>query len=94
MIIGNLDEDGYLRVPLLELQEDAQCSLAHLEQILRQIQAFDPPGVGAKNLAECLLIQLGHFQHDEMAFTHHFSDTVSKNLVSAIIKDHLTDLQK
>ncbi len=94
MIIGNLDEDGYLRVPLLELQEDAQCSLEHLEQVLRQIQTFDPPGVGAKNLAECLLIQLGHFQHDETAITHPLSDAVSKNLVSAIIKDHLTDLQK
>ncbi len=94
MIIGNLDEDGYLRVPLVELQEDAQCSLEHLEQVLRQIQTFDPPGVAAKNLAECLLIQLGHFQHDETAITHPLSDMVSKNLVSAIIKDHLTDLQK
>jgi RNA polymerase sigma-54 factor len=45
-------------------------------------------------LAECLLIQLGHFQHDETAITHPLSDMVSKNLVSAIIKDHLTNLQK
>lgn len=94
MIIGNLDEDGYLRMPLCELQEDAHCSLEYLEQVLRQVQAFDPPGVGAKNLAECLLIQLGHFQHDEIVNTHPLYDTVSRNLVSAIIKNHLTDLQK
>jgi RNA polymerase sigma-54 factor len=94
MIIGNLDEDGYLRMPLPELQADAQCSFEQLERVLRQIQTFDPPGVAAHDLAECLLIQLEHMQQDESGITHCIPDTVSKNLVSAIIKDHLTDLQK
>ncbi|MDH5774173.1 MAG: RNA polymerase sigma-54 factor, partial [Nitrospirota bacterium] len=43
LIIGNLDEDGYLRVPLAELQDDAHCSLEQLEHVLHQVQTFDPP---------------------------------------------------
>ncbi len=94
LIIGNLDEDGYLRIPLPELQADAECSLEHLESVLHQIQTFDPPGVAAHDLAECLLIQLEHLQQDETGLSHQIPDTVSKELVAAIIKDHLVDLQK
>ncbi len=57
-IIGNLDDDGYLRVPLEELAEDLSCSVDDVESVLRVIQTFDPVGVGARNLAECLRIQL------------------------------------
>jgi RNA polymerase sigma-54 factor len=94
MIIGNLDEDGYLRVPLPELAEDAKCSVEHVEKVLRQIQQFDPPGVAAQDLAECLLIQLEHLQHDESGLTNHLQAAVPMSVVAAILKDHLVDLQK
>jgi len=58
-IIGNLDGDGYLRTPLLEIA--AQCGAApeHMEKALDCVQGLDPPGVAARDLRECLLLQLG-----------------------------------
>jgi len=94
MIIGNLDEDGYLRIPLPELQEDAQCSCEQLEQVLWKIQTFDPPGVAAQNLAECLLVQLKLLRQDEAGIEQTFPSAFSMEVVSSVIKNHLVDLQK
>ncbi len=47
-IIGNLDEDGYLRAELGEIAERCQTTLEQVEKVLRLIQAFDPPGVAAR----------------------------------------------
>ncbi|MGH7266623.1 MAG: RNA polymerase factor sigma-54 [Candidatus Rokuibacteriota bacterium] len=57
-IIGNLDEDGYLRATLEELAEKTRLPAGIFEKALGLIQGFDPPGVGARDLRECLLIQL------------------------------------
>jgi RNA polymerase sigma-54 factor len=57
-IIGNLDEDGYLRATLEEMAEKTGLPLAAYEQALARVQGFDPPGVAARDLRECLLIQL------------------------------------
>ena len=63
-IIGSLDDDGYLRRDLESLSYDILLRLnietteEELEQILRIIQEFEPAGVGARNLQECLLLQL------------------------------------
>ncbi len=57
-IIGNLDEDGYLRATLEEMAEKTRLTLAVFEQALALVQTFDPPGVAARDLRECLLIQL------------------------------------
>jgi RNA polymerase sigma-54 factor len=57
-IIGNLDEDGYLKVPLEEFVAESGLPLEKVEGVLRQIQEFDPVGVAARDLKECLLIQL------------------------------------
>jgi len=57
-LIDNLDEHGYLEVPLEELATAAGATLADAERILHLIQECDPPGVGARDLRECLLIQL------------------------------------
>jgi len=94
LVVGNLDEDGYLRVPLTELQEDAKCSLEQLEQVLRQVQTFDPPGVAAQNLEECLLVQLKLLRQDESGIEKTFPAMFSMEVVSSIINNHLVDLQK
>ncbi len=94
LIIGNLDEDGYLRVPVTELVEDAKCSQEHFQEVLQHVQSFDPPGVAAHDLAECLLIQLKLLQQDEAGLEKNLSSEVSVELVSSIIKNHLVDLQK
>ena len=57
-IIGNLDEDGYLRAELGEIAERCETSVDQVEKVLMLVQAFDPPGVAARSIQECLLIQL------------------------------------
>jgi len=57
-IIGNLDEDGYLRATLAEMADKTRLSAAVFEKALALVQTFDPPGVAARDLRECLLIQL------------------------------------
>ncbi|MGO1596157.1 MAG: RNA polymerase factor sigma-54 [Sphingobacterium sp.] len=63
-IIGSLDDDGYLRRPILSLIDDMAFSQnllteeQEVEEILKLVQGFDPPGIGARNLQECLAIQL------------------------------------
>jgi RNA polymerase sigma-54 factor len=57
-IIGNLDENGYLSATLEEIAGSAGCTVAEAEEALKLVQEFDPPGVAARDLRECLLIQL------------------------------------
>ncbi|MGQ9920705.1 MAG: RNA polymerase factor sigma-54 [Desulfobacca sp.] len=60
LIIGNIDEEGYLQASLTELAAELHRPEAQIEQVLKKIQEFEPLGVGARNLAECLLIQIEH----------------------------------
>ncbi len=57
-IIGNLDEDGYLKVTLEDISGETHLPEDLVEKVLRRIQQFDPVGVAARDLKECLLIQL------------------------------------
>ena len=68
-IIGNIDEDGYLRgrgamdpikaiVNYMAFRQHVQITVEEVEKILELIQRFDPPGVGARSLQECLVLQL------------------------------------
>ncbi len=63
-ILGNIDDDGYLRRKLDNIVDDIAFTLnikadeSELVDILRIIQDFDPPGVGARSLQECLLLQI------------------------------------
>jgi len=56
-LIDQIDETGYLTVPLLDIADRLAAPLARIEAVLMQIQTFDPTGVGARNLAECLALQ-------------------------------------
>lgn len=57
-IIGNINADGYLDYPLDNIAEDLKVPLEHVEQVYKLVQTFDPAGIGARNLRECLLIQM------------------------------------
>ena len=57
-IIGNIDTDGFLRASLGEIARNAKTQVVNVKQILRLIQEFDPPGVGARDLKESLKIQI------------------------------------
>lgn len=70
-IIGSLDDDGYLRDNPDEICEDIrkhydfEVSPEEFEQVLKIIQKFEPPGTGARNLQECLIVQLEEMEIDE-----------------------------
>ena len=70
-IIGNLDDDGYLRRDLSAIADDlvfqagVEADEAEVEQVLRVIQDFEPAGIGARDLKECLLIQLNKREKTE-----------------------------
>ncbi|MBM3576547.1 MAG: RNA polymerase factor sigma-54 [Alphaproteobacteria bacterium] len=57
-IIDGIDESGYLREDLAEIAARLETDIAEAERVLATIQTFDPSGVGARDLAECLAIQL------------------------------------
>jgi len=88
-IVGNLDEDGYLQATVAEVAEMAECEENYAEEVLRLIQEFDPVGVAARNLQECLLIQANNLElEDDLAvdiITNHLHDLEHKNY-HAIVK--------
>jgi RNA polymerase sigma-54 factor len=95
-IIANIDGDGYLRrdgqlLPLDEIAKESKkpLALADLETALRLVQTLEPAGVGARNLRECLLIQLDALadSDDDSGEGHDFE------LERALITDHLKDLE-
>src|SRR3984885_10839087 len=57
-IVGNLDENGYLTATLDEIAQSGNYSMEDVEEALAMVQEFDPPGVGARDLQECLTLQL------------------------------------
>jgi RNA polymerase sigma-54 factor len=81
MIIGNLNEDGQLQVSLEEIASQNGFDPATVERVIQKVQNFDPPGVAARDLRECLLLQA------EQVFP-------GEKLVQKIISDHLGLLAK
>lgn len=82
IIIGNIDEDGYLRdVTLDEVAAAAGTSLDVARKVLSMVQDLDPPGVGARDLRECLLIQARQLG-------------LAGTIVENILVDHLDELEK
>jgi RNA polymerase sigma-54 factor len=80
-IIYNLNDDGYLETPLADLATQLETSIEKVEQVLRQVQRLDPPGVGARDLRECLLAQLRNLGMEE-------------SLAARIVGNHLNLLEK
>lgn len=81
VIIGNIDDDGYLRAGIEEMARDAGGSFKDMQYALTLIQNFDPIGVGARDLKECLLIQIRYLD-------------LEGSLVEKIVQNHLPDLEK
>lgn len=94
IIIGNIDDDGYLRTSVEELAADAKVPVEMVESVLRQVQSFDPAGVGARDLQECLLIQLGFLDHSSAGLAGKRTGSLKGSLVESIVRFHLKDLEK
>ena len=58
MIIGNIDDNGFLKATVDELSFSTNIPTDQITEVLRVIQTFDPPGIAARDLKECLLLQL------------------------------------
>jgi RNA polymerase sigma-54 factor len=89
-IIGNLDDAGYLRRDLgaladdLSFNQNIQSTPREIESLLTLVQSFDPPGIAARNLQECLLLQLDRSPDRSAA----------NRLASGIIRDHFDEFSK
>ncbi len=81
-IIYNLDDYGYLKLDLHDVIRDfgGEATLGQAQEALRLVQKLDPPGVGARDLRECLLLQLT-------------PETPSHEVLRTLISQHLDDLQ-
>lgn len=101
-IIGNIDDDGYLRRDLPAISDDLAFNLNmevsedELLKILKVIQQFDPPGVGARDLQECLLIQLKRLNRREFVtareiVSHYFDEFTKKHYSKIQAKLELSD---
>ena len=80
-IIGNIDDRGYLACTTGEIAEALATEEAEVERVLAVIQTFDPPGIGARDLAECLAIQLTQREEESQ-------------LALQVIRNHMEDLTK
>jgi RNA polymerase sigma-54 factor len=99
-IIGNIDESGYLQrsvpsmVDDLAFMEYLEVSAAEVEEVLDVIQDFDPPGVGARNLQECLLIQLHHKQKEQNSENLELAVKLIKRYFNEFSKKHYQKIMK
>ncbi len=80
-IIGNIDAAGYLETDFEDIIKATGASTETIECVLEMIQSFHPHGVGARDLNECLRIQLEHYGKDDP-------------IALSIIEDHLEDLAR
>jgi RNA polymerase sigma-54 factor len=80
LVIGNLKKDGYLDVPVDEIVRVSGSSAEKVEEVMSLLQTFDPVGVCARDLKDCLLIQARHL-------------CLENTIVQAIIADHLHNLE-
>jgi RNA polymerase sigma-54 factor len=100
-IVGSLDDDGYLRRALQSIADDLAFKQSmwveekEIEALLLKVQQFDPPGIGARNLQECLLIQLRRKQAElrEEALQDPASDEIRK-LAILVIEKHFEEFTR
>jgi RNA polymerase sigma-54 factor len=89
MIIGNIDDYGYLKATIEELSASTGLPAEQILEVLQVIQTFDPPGVGARNLQECLLRQLeraGHQDSIEYRIVKDFMEALGKRRIPEIAR--------
>ena len=86
-LIDLLDETGYLTVNLSEVADQFGCALAQVERVLAKLQRFDPPGIFARSLKECLAIQLRELDRLDpamQALLNHLDLLAARNLPALV----------
>jgi RNA polymerase sigma-54 factor len=98
-LIGSIENDGYIRRDLesiindLAFSQNIESDLDEIEEILRKIQNFDPAGIAARNLQECLLIQLERKEHPDDPVVQNSIKIISE-CFDEFTKKHYTKIQK
>ena len=78
-LIGNIDEDGFLKISLEDVATVLGVELEQVQRVLEVLHTFEPSGVGARDLRECLMIQIRELGHED-------------SLAMGIVREHLDDL--
>jgi RNA polymerase sigma-54 factor len=87
-IIGNLDEDGFLRATPDEIMEGTGCDDGTVRHALAVVRSLDPPGIATTSLQECLSVQVEHLLRD----THDEEDLAILNQAHLVLREHWDDL--
>ena len=100
MIIGNLDDNGYLSRPISNIVDDLLFTMnietteEEVKKVLDIIHLLDPPGIGAIDLQECLLIQLERLQEENPYTDYKLSINIIKNCFEEFTKKHYDKIAK
>ncbi|MEJ8801331.1 RNA polymerase factor sigma-54 [Pontibacter sp. H249] len=95
-LIGSIDSDGYIRRELssiandLAFSQNIETSEEEIEQVLHLVQTFDPAGIGARDLPECLLLQLERREQDEITI---LAERIIRDTFDEFTKKHYTKIQ-
>lgn len=99
-IVGSIDDDGYLRretmsiVDDLAFRQNIETTVKEVEQYIRQIQQFDPPGICARDLQECLLLQLYRKYTDDQDRSLKMAIQILEHYFEEFTKKHYDRIQK
>ncbi|KKN19923.1 hypothetical protein LCGC14_0940770 [marine sediment metagenome] len=93
MIIDSIEDDGYLKASLEDIQQSlgeefAEIELDEIETVLHRIQHFDPVGVAARDLRECLLIQLRVYEESGLPHIQLMRELIDKHLDTLAKRDY------
>jgi RNA polymerase sigma-54 factor len=97
-LVGSIENDGYIRRELemivndLAFGQNVMTDVDEVEEILLKIQSFDPPGIGARNLQECLLIQLE--RRDQLEEHNVIATQIIEHCFEEFTKKHYDKIQK
>jgi RNA polymerase sigma-54 factor len=83
-LVGSLDSDGYLRCSTYEVSTKFDVDPERVERVIEQLQSLEPPGIGARDVQECMVLQLKYLA----------SQGVEHPLAIDLVRDHLEDLGK
>ena len=98
-LLGSIESDGYIRRDLdaiindLAFSQNIETDIDEVEEILRKIQTFDPPGIGARSLQECLLLQLERRQ-DEQNIDVYVATKILEECFAEFTKKHYSKIMK
>ncbi|MEM9859127.1 MAG: RNA polymerase factor sigma-54 [Bacteroidota bacterium] len=98
-LLGSIESDGYIRRDIdaiindLAFSQNIETDVDEVEEILRKIQTFDPPGIGARSLQECLLLQLERRQ-DEQSIDIYVATKILEECFDEFTKKHYSKIMK